>query len=34
MVSPNGLNSREKSYLYFSLIVLYINILERRVEND
>ena len=27
MVSPNGLNSREKSYLYFSLIVLFT---ERR----
>ena len=29
MVSPNGLNSREKSYLYFSLIVLYINIYRK-----
>ena len=23
MVSPNGRNSREKSYLYFSLFVLF-----------
>lgn len=27
MVSPNGRNSREKSYLYFSLILLFT---ERR----
>ena len=27
MVSPNGRNSREKSYLYFSLFILFT---ERR----
>ena len=32
MVSPNGLNSREKSYLYFSLIVLYINIYRKEIS--
>ena len=28
MVSPNGRNSREKSYLYFSLFILFT---ERRL---
>ena len=32
MVSPNGRNSREKSYLYFSLFVLYIHLQKGDID--